>query len=544
MIRIIILCLVTKVMIAQWSFDPLINTPIAIQPNDQIDLRMEKAENGGAFIVWKDYRNGEPDIFIQKIDSSGYVQWTVDGLGACTQSSDQSTPSIISDGSGGVIVAWSDWRSGIERDLYAQRIDANGNLKWAQHGAEISIKIEREHSEKIISDDNGGVIIVWEQQRTSNFTWDIWAQRLDSNGMPVWPVGGIPICFEGSNRKNHKVQRDRKGGAFICWQDERSGSHDIYAQHLDKNGNLLWDPMGLLICDAPNSQTNPKIDPDKSLNGIYICWVDSRGSDYDIYANKVDSVGNVYWGPQGLPVIREIGNQSAVDILSNNKTDGLIICWKDRRNNNWDIYAQRLNEDGLRQWDTSGVIICNLLGSQKNPNIISDTDGGGIIVWQDKRNNNWDIYSQRIRNNGDVAWADHGIPICLADDDQKSPKNVGDGKGGTIVAWEDERNGNSGVDIYVDHLWIYDSTLSVGFNSYATEMQVRLYPNPVIDNIYLTNMHEFSLIEIRNILGQKCEGYHYNKTHSFIDVKDFNSGIYFLDIFYHEKKKTLKFLKQ
>ena len=103
---------------------------------------------GGAFIVWKDYRMGasNPDIYVQRLDSLGVPKWTLNGIGACTDMADQSTPAIISDMRGGAIVAWSDWRSGVERDLYAQRIDGNGNVCWTANGANISNLSNREHS--------------------------------------------------------------------------------------------------------------------------------------------------------------------------------------------------------------------------------------------------------------------------------------------------------------------------------------------------------------------------------------------------------------
>jgi hypothetical protein len=71
----------------------------------------------------------------------------------------------------GAIVAWSDWRSGIERDVYAQRINSSGLVQWTTDGVAVADKPIREHNEKIISDDHGGAIIVWEQQ--DNFgQWD------------------------------------------------------------------------------------------------------------------------------------------------------------------------------------------------------------------------------------------------------------------------------------------------------------------------------------------------------------------------------------
>ena len=78
---------------------------------------------GGAIITWQDWRNGNADIFAQRIDENGNVKWVINGAAVCTQGSDQMYPAITEDGTRGAIITWQDWRNVAPNyDIYAQRI--------------------------------------------------------------------------------------------------------------------------------------------------------------------------------------------------------------------------------------------------------------------------------------------------------------------------------------------------------------------------------------------------------------------------------------
>jgi len=468
-----ILCLPFCALFAQWNTNTALNTPVCTATDKQVDTRMMDDGHGGAFIAWKDYRNGMPDIYIQHLDSLGNALWQADGVALCTDPADQSTPAIVSDMRGGAIVAWSDWRSGVERDLYAQRVDANGQIKWQLDGAIVSNKPIREHNEKIVSDGQGGAIIVWEQQQGD---WDIAAQRLDSNGVMMWANGGIVLFNTNDNRLNPKVQSDKKGGAYISCQDFRNGiDYDVYVQHIDAAGNLKWTTGGKLVCGAMGAQFNTKIDPDSVSGGVIVAWVDERnGMDYDIYAQRIDSLGNDLWADNGVIVCGETANQSAVDILSNPKVGGCIFTWKDERSGNNDIYCQKLNLAGVRQWANSGVLLCNAVDEQVNPNITGNGNGGAIVCWQDFRSGDWDLYAQAVDKNGVTSWTNNGLPISTATGEQSSVKSVSDNAGGAIFGWQDKRSGIS--DIYCHHISAAEFALNVTHSPLVSRLNV--FPNP------------------------------------------------------------------
>src|SRR5262249_43195700 len=86
---------------------------------------------GGAVAAWLDYRNGpSSDIEAQRVlpDGTQPPGWPVNGLALCTASGDQYSPAPTPAGTGGVMVAWVDFRPGVYSDVYAQRAYAAGGV--------------------------------------------------------------------------------------------------------------------------------------------------------------------------------------------------------------------------------------------------------------------------------------------------------------------------------------------------------------------------------------------------------------------------------
>jgi NAD(P)-dependent dehydrogenase (short-subunit alcohol dehydrogenase family) len=115
---------------------------------------------GGAIVTWNDARVGisTSDIYAQRLNSFGAVQWALNGVALCTASNDQYTKAVVSDGAGGVIAAWWDLRSG-GRDIYARRIDASGTPLWTADGVALCTAADEQSLPAIATDGAGGAIV-------------------------------------------------------------------------------------------------------------------------------------------------------------------------------------------------------------------------------------------------------------------------------------------------------------------------------------------------------------------------------------------------
>ena len=391
----LILTIYTFQAYATWSNDTTVNNQICTTTGYQYNPAIVGDGSGGAIIVWVDGRSGDYDIYAQRINASGAVQWTSDGVPICTAAYDQYYPTIVSDGNGGAIISWTDARNS-NYDIYAQKINTNGDVQWTADGIPVCTATDSQIYPIIVSNGSGGAIIAWYDYRSGDY--DIYAQRINASGIIQWAVDGVPICTAEYDQFNPTIVSDGSSGAIITWVDYRNDYYDIYAQRINASGAVLWTADGVPVCTATYDQYSPTIASDGS-GGAIITWYDSRNGNTDIYAQRINASGAVLWTADGVPISVATGSQYSPTIASDG-SGGAIITWYDSRNGNADIYAQRINASGAVQWTADGVSISTATYNQYYPAIVSDGSSGAIITWRDARNGNADIYAQRINESG------------------------------------------------------------------------------------------------------------------------------------------------
>jgi hypothetical protein len=463
---VVTLILVAAIEIqAQWATDVAVNNPVSTATGAQRYVQSVSDGSGGVIIAWEDYRSGTADIYAQRINSSGVAQWTTNGVAISVATGEQSRPVIIYDNTGGAIIAWQDLRSGTSYDIYAQRINSAGAVQWTANGVAVSTATLNQQKPVITLGPSGGATIAWEDNRTggTGTDFDIYAQRLNSSGAVQWAADGVVVCAAiGAQGVPNLVGIGSGTEVILTWQDYRGGATpDIYAQKVNTNGVVLWTSDGVVICTATNGQFNPAIinDGNSGIGGAIITWEDNRSGNSDIYVQRVNGSGVAQWTSNGVAVSVAVGNQIKAKLAPTAGSEA-IITWEDARSGTADIYVQRINSAGVVQWTADGVAICTSNGAQTNPQIVSgiasDFSNGAIITWEDQRSATYDIYAQQVNSNGVVQWTNNGVAISTAPNEQSSPSIVFDSfdllpsKNGAIVSWDDNRSGN--FDIYAQRV--------------------------------------------------------------------------------------------
>jgi hypothetical protein len=447
---------------ASWSEDPTVNLLVCAADGVQQTSSASAVTDGagGVIVVWRDDRAGAPDLWAQRVSADGEALWAADGVPVCTAAGTQDEIRTVSDGAGGVIVAWRD-RRGSDYDYYAQRLNGDGQVLWPTafpdlNGTPICTADGDQEAMEAIADGAGGVIAVWRHDDPADD--GIFAQRLDVEGALTWPVGtpsaiGTTVCDHDHGQFDPDLAVDGVGGVVIAWQDSRNSAtteSDVYAQRLNGDGVRQWSLDGVPVCVENLGQTMPMVAADGG--GAIIAWEDFRPTGQGVGAQRLSLTGFMQWPAEGVMVIETFTGGETTKAISGDGFGGAYLVWLDRRDvatTMHDIYAQRLNALGQVQWGLTAAPVTRASNHQSALDVAAVGASGLFVSWADSRAGSTDIYAQLLNEAGLPVGPADGLGVCTNASSQYAPSIVADGAGGVLVAWWDNRDvATSGADIY------------------------------------------------------------------------------------------------
>jgi subtilase family serine protease len=344
------------------------------------------------------------------------------------------------------VIAWSminSYNGFFGNDTFAQRVDATGTPLWGTEGRPLPVVEAQyeQHSLRVVHDGADGVLIVWIDFQPSEAI--ISAKRLDPDGTALWetPIVEVPSSGIYSSIDESSVQAvpDGTGGSIVIWrQDISVFPGTLRAQRVSSGGVLQWGPgitlgAGVYLNAVPDE-----------AGGVFVAWSNSSGA----FAQHIDGDGHLSWSAGGVSV--GFGFIGIPTIVSDD-AGGAIIAGA--TSFPFDVFAQRIDASGQPLWGSGGRQLTTTGLSGDFIFAVSDGSGGAIIVYQDARDGNLDIYAQRVSPFGEPLWVSNGAPVTRRpyhDFTQPLTQAVSDGGGGVLVTWD----GYSGInwDVFAQHL--------------------------------------------------------------------------------------------
>jgi hypothetical protein len=202
-----------------------------------------------------DFRSGNYDIYARRVTSSGVPQWTANGVALVVAADTQGGHTMIADGVGGAIVTWYDHRNGAS-DIYAQRVNPSGALQWTANGIALCTAPDNQSFPTIVSAGAADAIVAWSDSRNGAGTRDIYAQRIQASGVVQWAANGVVVSSAANDQSSAAITSNDADGAIVAWHDARTGVTDIYVQRIEGDYGT-WgrpEPFVTSVSDVPSDQ--------------------------------------------------------------------------------------------------------------------------------------------------------------------------------------------------------------------------------------------------------------------------------------------------
>ena len=333
---------------------------------------------------------------------------------------------------GSAIFVWSDTRYGV-RNVFAHKIDKNGNFTWGDNGAVITNLPGRQEDPVAIEDGNGGAFIAWVDYRFDD-SGDIFIQHVNESGAIQMDPNGVALAQQQGTQISINMCTDSLGGVYVTWQDKRGGvDDDIYGTHVDANYNIISPGSGVPIVVQGGTQSAKSIEY-AGNNEAFICWSDSRqGENIDIYGQRLDVSMSPLFQENGIPIANSLDPETRPRTTFVNNTTSLVT-WK-YGDESARILYQFVNNSGLVFAEAKPVSNFNAI--QTSPRVKRSSDGSVFISWKDLRFDpvDGDIFMQKVNPAGAAQWGD-GIQVDLTEGVNFSGRFAANSIGGVDIFWE------------------------------------------------------------------------------------------------------------
>lgn len=197
------------------------------------------------------------------------------------------------------------------------------------------------------------------------------------------------------------------------------------------------DPMvNFGIAVKFDEQVQPKVRP-TSDGGCYVSWFDNNpiGNPpfgYDVYLQRLDAAGVRQFAPMGIR-LADLGMSSTQDYgFDVDAGDNALVAFLDDRRPGGavTVTATRVSPAGQPLWGKKGVQVGRGPDFLGNPKIAATSDGYEVVGWID----NNDLKFQKLGRAGNKLWGADGITIAAPAGLTYSLADLHVGDNGSVVA--------------------------------------------------------------------------------------------------------------
>ncbi len=445
---------------AQWSKDPALNLKLSDGAGDEVQAKLRTGGAGYSYISWYDSDPaGSPafgyDVRLQRVDPAGNEQWAAGGVLIADRGFSSTQDYGLDAGPEGAgFLAFRDDRF-VGTQITATKVDANGAQLWGATGVQLTNTGAFVASPKIAATSDGACVVAWTEgssirlQRLSPAGAPLWgagitlpvpggttfslsdlrasdagrvifsfisqtggffgprhlvAAKLETTGAGLWGAG-VPIYTAGSLQIGNfpSFETDGGGGAVFSWY---STGLQCFAQRVLANGSVAFPVNGSALSNAGlRERVSPHATYSPATQETFVFWTELAvaQSQRGLYGQKLDSLGNVQWGAEGIGFV-PVSASTDVGFARTQVIDNTVAAL-------WFESSGGFGTDNVRALhaDTAGALLQPISSIATTASSMDDlaVDVGPFgdvhAAWHDNRAGDNDVYAQNVRLDGGVG---------------------------------------------------------------------------------------------------------------------------------------------
>ena len=410
-------------------------------------INAPRVAGSSADVAWIAWHSGDGGsrIALQKISGTGDLLFSAPRfLATGGVNADSEAPPAVATLAGELVIAW---RTTAPIAVVAQRLDAQGVAQWpAPLPLNISSHLSATPQPPALTVGGATTLLAAWPATNADRQTGVYGQQVAATGALHWPHD---LRFSDATGKSDQTTPalavSTTGHSVVAWMDNRAGQPAIYLQRFDEVGRRLWAEAVRLNRQTPADTAQQAPAAATLGEEATVIWTDHRTGQARIYAQRIDRAGQLAWTRDSAVGLEQIGAFEQINGAVAANADAIAVAWEEVRGQERRIRVQRLNLSGQAQWLDDIVVSSPQLFSRL-PRVAFDPTGALWVIWlatptDVAQTNETDVLAQRLDRTGALLW---GQPLLVNRavglvDALTSPALGVDAAGDAIIVWGDKR---------------------------------------------------------------------------------------------------------
>ncbi len=253
------------------------------------------------------------------------------------------------------------------------------------------------------------------------------------------PLSNTQISNSAGEQVLPKAAVCSNGDLYVAWFSNESGNYNVRLQLLDKVGNELWAPNGILISN--HEQMTWLTDWDMvvdTANFAVLTFQDIRTGNNNPVAYRISPEGEMMWGDDGITLSNNANFEPSPKVSATD-AGNTVFAWQSEASEGSEVHLQKIAADGQTQWGNGITYLSPGIG-YTYPYLRPATDDQVFLIWHKQTGPTWapnrGLYVQLLDTEGNFVWEnDLEIYAPVASGPVISLQLASDYNGGIVFAW-------------------------------------------------------------------------------------------------------------